>query len=128
MILKNDLPQEMIALLPYLARELLITGGIDAAIALINNFGGRRIIFSKKSRLYNEIIVLIGGDSFQAYDKYYGSESISIPSCHVFKRLLASKPLLDDIKGNESNANLAKKHGCSERWVYMLKKRMKEAD
>lgn len=127
MAIPENPPPQIIDHLTEIVREMVRIGGLTATIAIINNFGGRRLIFSKKSKYYHRLIDLISIESFTAYSKHFQNETVCIPKCKTAQKWLDNQELFQDMKNGMSVLKLAEKYGYSERNISILKNKLTKA-
>ncbi|MCX7069234.1 MAG: hypothetical protein NTW85_16300 [Methylococcales bacterium] len=108
-------------LLSNRTKELIQVVGYDAAIALVNHFGGRHLNIPKKLKHNHLLVSLIDFSVFEKLCKYYGGTVLEIDLCTRFfchqKQLL----IMDSVKLGMTNAQLAKQFNTTERQIRRVK-------
>jgi hypothetical protein len=114
-------------LLPASARELAEAIGFEPAMRLIAAYGGCAFYVPRWPTA--ELEALIGADAAQALvDNYYaGSDRLNLPRCAAALRAVLHRRIVAAYYAGASAGALAREHGCTERWIYMLVARHRQA-
>ncbi|MDO9104061.1 MAG: hypothetical protein Q7U57_03780 [Methylovulum sp.] len=112
--------------LPESAHELVGIGGLEAAIALVNTRGGRRVKWPRYPKSDHFLVPVIGFEALQAYCRYYDGAETSIPKCQQALQWLKHQAILADIKSGLNTVQLAEKHHYTERGMRALRKRLEQ--
>ncbi|WP_111745581.1 Mor transcription activator family protein [Salinisphaera orenii] len=112
--------------LPDSVHALIEVIGIQAALRLIEAFGGTDVYVPRRPT--PELESLLGLGPAQALvDHYYaGSDKLKLPRCAAAMRSLLHRRIVAAYHDGASAAELARGHGCTERWVYILVARARD--
>lgn len=103
--------------LQTLALEKLADGiGMDAALALADHFGGRRLYVPKRAGEHHPIAVALGREHADALTAWAGGEAIDVPK----QAARRAKVLALRARGTLTAGQIATETGYSERHVYRL--------
>ncbi|MFI3218366.1 MAG: helix-turn-helix domain-containing protein [Methylococcales bacterium] len=113
-------------LLPKRTAELVQVVGFDAAMALVNQFGGTHLNIPKKARLNHKLCSVIGLVSLEKLCAYYGGTPLEIDLCANIISQQKKLLIMMDVKAGVSNAVVARKFNTTERNVRRIKQKSKE--
>ncbi len=110
--------------LPTSMLEIAETVGFDAAVVLMDNFGGIGSFYIPRVALErHKIARLIGFENYKKLCKNFGGQRLFIPR-GAYRRL--KKSLIIEADGNISNRQLCRILGVTERYVLKVKAELKE--
>lgn len=95
--------------------------GMDAAMKLIEKYGGTVMVIPKGTRecgLRRSLIELLGEKAASAFMFRYGGERIAMPRCVKARRAYRDKRIVDDFEKGTPARKLALLHKMSERNVW----------
>lgn len=105
--------------LPLSMLEIAETVGFDAAIVIMDNFGGLDSVYiPRMAREDHKMAQLIGFENYKKICKEFGGQRIFIPR-GAFRRL--KKSLILEADGKISKRKLCKILGVSQRYVRKIK-------
>jgi hypothetical protein len=101
--------------LPALLQEISELTGLKAALALADEWGGRRLYIPSIERLHetHELVRVVGMAAARKIALQYGREQVAVP----LARASLKRQIVTEIENNLTNAAIAKKLGTTERWV-----------
>lgn len=84
---------------------------------------------SNVNNRYEEIISIIGFDSFIKMSRHYGGTSVYVPAYENISRDFKYKMIMDELfKSGLSVKELAVKYGVSERTIYRLIRKRRDTN
>lgn len=109
--------------LPPKARELAQLIGLPALLALVEQYGGRRLKIPAVVREAHSLHTLLGATALTALVSDYGGDEIDIPLLHAAKRRLIWADIQQRRANGETVASLAGEYRMTERAVYKIQRR-----
>jgi hypothetical protein len=112
--------------LPKSVQSIVELCGLDAAMALVDFYGGRQIVIpygTVKGSTRANLVRLMGIDAAEIFMGHYGGEYLTIAKCSAALRDVRDRKMLEEFEGGMSAARIAVRHGMTERNVkYRLKR------
>lgn len=96
------------------AKELANVIGLEAALILIDKFGGTAIWIPKNAKPDHSHSLLIGFEAFQKLTRYYGDTSLEIDLCAALNRYARNQKIIEDSKAL-THREIAQKYSTTER-------------
>jgi Mor family transcriptional regulator len=122
---------EQLAGLPQSMTQLVALIGLDAALALVNRWGGLTIEVPRglgSGRVIEELRAVLGTEAANTFMQTFGGEDFYIPRCAQLLRDARDLSIQADYDAGTAVAELARKHHLSERSVWTTLKRDVRAD
>jgi hypothetical protein len=108
-------------LLPRRTAELVQVVGFQAAMALVNQYGGTHLNVPKKAKPQHKLVSCIGIDAMTRLCHYYGGTVLEVDLCANIINQQKKRLILADVKAGVTNAVLARKYGTTERSIRRIK-------
>ena len=106
--------------LPRTLHELRDVVGPEAALKLAETYGGRTIYIPARPGGEHPISRLIGAEAAEKLAAMYGGVRLSIPKFDSVRKSLRNQEIIRERREGASVADLAARHGLTERWLYEL--------
>jgi hypothetical protein len=113
------------SLLPPVARDLAELLGLDAALALVERWGGTPLWVQQKP--WPELVAAIGEVPAQTLCSTYALERIDVPRCVRSMRAVRDRAILAAASQGTSGAQLARDNGLTRRQITNIKRAQREA-
>ncbi|MDT8383021.1 MAG: Mor transcription activator family protein [Gammaproteobacteria bacterium] len=107
--------------LPASVQDLVEVIGLAAALVIVEERGGIRLCVPTRVRHDHWLMDGIGAQAFNNLVDMYAGEEIEIPRCHAAMRALREQEI---VNAGESNSQLARRYGYTERGIRKLKRRV----
>lgn len=119
--------------LPPRARELVDVIGLAATLALIERWGGTRVYIPAKITDGHPLARHLGRRAATALARHMAGESPEIPRAAQAVRAALYRQIYREYTcpapaQRKTAAQLAREHGCTERWIYEIVSRYREAE
>ncbi|MDH5185200.1 MAG: hypothetical protein OEX12_15060 [Gammaproteobacteria bacterium] len=111
-------------LLPASVQELIDVVGMADALKIVEERGGTRLCVPTKAKYDHWLAALIGMDGLKVMVEYYRGEEIEIPRCAAALRSLKELKILAQAADGNTNAQLAREYGYTERGIRKLRRRV----
>ncbi len=107
-------------LLPDSAREIADAVGLDAAMRLIDAYGGSMLYVPKEPTA--ELRQIMGAAAAATFcDLFYaGSDRLSLPRCARAMRAVLHRQICAAYNQGATAGELARHYRCTERWVFEI--------
>lgn len=109
-----------IADLPPSAAEIVSAVGIEAALRLVDAWGGLRLYVPHYMTEDHSLVNLLGGDSADRLAAHFGGERIQVPRCLQALRAMRNARIRRARHDGATPAELALTHGLTERQIYAI--------
>lgn len=114
--------------LPRLAIELVEVMGMPAAMQLIHEFGGRRIIvpgwpLKRRSSRFQFLEDMVGAQAAQAFAQRWGNIEVQVPMCKKALQIVRVREVVAAYGRGEKVPELARVHQVTESTVWKWLKR-----
>ena len=106
-------------LLEPLLREFVDLIGLAATMAIVERYGGTRLLFRSNPEENAELVALVGAEKAALLDRQYRGDRPLIPKALPALRAVRNRKLQSDLEVM-SRAEIARKYGLGERRVYQL--------
>lgn len=107
-------------LLPPSARELAEVIGLDATLALIEHYGGTRLYVPEHIGADHPLARAIGMQAAHTLVEHYARDSIDVPRAWRAARAVLYRQIVAAYTDGATAASLARRHRCTERWIYEI--------
>lgn len=114
--------------LPASIKELLKSLEVATVYALIEEYGGTRIIVPKIATEEHELARLIGFAELKTFCYLFGGSVFDCPRCLKALNTLRDNEMLADKRAGLTLAELARKHGITERGVSKALRRVEQQE
>lgn len=111
-------------LLPASVQELVEVVGMAAALKIVEERGGIRLCVPTSARDDHWLASHIGMDALKILVEYYRGEEIEIPRCAAALRTIKDRQIAAQAAGGDTNAQLARQYGYTERGIRKLRRRV----
>lgn len=111
-------------LLPASAREIAATIGLAGTLKLIEHYGGIRVYVPAAMPAEHHLVPVLGLTGARALAGQFGGEMIDVPRAAAAVRDALYRQIAGAYSDGVSPKVLARRHGCTERWVYIIAARM----
>lgn len=112
--------------LPPLVRDIADLVGLDAALAIVDHWGGVRWHVPVSVETAHELVDIIGDDAADTFIRVYSGERIDVPRCLQAMIETRRAMLYEDYDRGLKPPELARKYHCTERWVWALLARRRD--
>ena len=106
--------------LPQTAAEISEIVGIDAALRLVEAWGGVRLYVPREMPDDHLLVSTLGREEAELFAEHYGGEAIQVPRCLTALRSVRNARIRKDRESGASIALLALRHRLTERQVYSI--------
>ncbi|ROO28271.1 Mor transcription activator family protein [Salinisphaera orenii] len=113
--------------LPTVAREIAAVIGMAATCDLIAARGGTRLYVPAQLTPEHALNREIGAEAAAKLVEIYGGDTLDMPRAHAATRAALHRTIVARYIDGASAAQLARDYGVTERWVYALAARRREA-
>lgn len=121
MIRKGAIPVEIdVDQLPPSAAEIVSVVGVEAALRLVEAWGGVRLYVPQQMTEDHDLVNLLGGDSADQLASRFGGERIQVPRCLQALRAMRNARIRRARHDGATPAELALIHGLTERQIYAI--------
>lgn len=107
-------------LLPPVARDLAELLGLDAALALVERWGGTPLWVQRQP--WPELVQAIGREAAETLCATYTLERIDVPRCVRSMRAVRDRAILEASSEGISGAQLALAHGLTRRQITNIRR------
>lgn len=106
--------------LPHSAAEIVDVVGVEAALRLVEAWGGVRLYVPQQMPEDHLLVSTLGRSEADTLAERYGGETIQIPRCLHALRAVRNSRIRAERHGGASPALLALRYGLTERQVYAI--------
>ena len=106
-------------LLPKEVATMANLVGLEAAMAIVKTYGGRRLYIPRKARQGHQLVPLIGMEKLEALCRHYNGERFGIPTCTRALAYMRNQEIRAAY-GPVSFSKLAARYNLSEKQVLRI--------
>ena len=118
----------MTIMLPASLQAIADIVGVPAALKVAERWGGTRLYIPEQPAEDHDLSILIGIEAARALGEAYAGERIEIPKADCWGRALKHQLILDARANGQSQAQVARAHGYTERHVRNIERGLEEDD
>ena len=113
---------------PLSVRTVAEVIGMDAAVRLMRaSYSNRQVYIPARDMQGHRLAEVLAPDELRALRRHFGGELLAYPRASAIKRRLAAQrrkaSILADLQAGLPTQEIARKHGCTTRWVIYVKQR-----
>lgn len=106
--------------LPQTAAEIVDAVGVDAALRLVEVWGGVRVYVPQRITDDHALVSTLGRGLAETLAARFGGEALNIPRCLHALRAVRNTRIRSERRQGDSPASLALRYGLTERQVYSI--------
>lgn len=110
--------------LPETLREIAEVAGLPAALAIAEHWGGIRLDMPATPDGTHRLAAVVGMQAAAQLAEEYQGEQLDIPRAAKALRQVIYQTIAQRYADGASAAQLAREYGCTERWIYVIVRRM----
>ena len=119
----NDIDPD---LLPASVRDMAEVIGLDAALGVVQHYGGTRLWLPLVLSEDHPLVQTIGLAAARSLSEHYRLESLTIPTCKRAFRVIRNQRIVERYRAGETAATLAHEFGLHERMIWQIVAREKD--
>lgn len=123
-----ELREELRELLPPVLIEIADVIGLRAALALVEHWGGTRLCVPHQLGPDSELAAALGEMAARKLVEVYRGEIVQVPRAAAAMRRALYLEMAREYDSGKTAAQLARKHGVTERWIFYVLQRMRKTD
>ncbi|HYE35476.1 Mor transcription activator family protein [Methylocaldum sp.] len=115
------------ALLPPIVQEFVEVAGLEAALALVNAYGGTRLWFPSNPEPDHHLIKTLGEAGYTLCARF-ALEWLDIPKCERALRAVRDAAIVEALREGRTQADVAREYGLTWRQVANIAARYRDEE
>lgn len=116
--------------IPQSLRPVYEVAGVAGVLAVIERWGGTPMYVPYPRSLHDQhpLVLTLGAEAALRLCKLHPGEPIDVPVGRGYRAALLAADVAKATVGGDSEADIARRHGITTRWVRELRRREREQD